>query len=87
MLARRSAGTFVETHPVRASVIGFDRVDLPRSQGVAPMKKQNGKKLALLTQTVRNLDPADLGNVAGGKTTAITCTCPPSTRCTGTITD
>jgi hypothetical protein len=51
------------------------------------MKKQNGKKLALLTQTVRNLDPADLGNVAGGKTTAITCTCPPSTRCTGTITD
>jgi hypothetical protein len=46
------------------------------------MKKQNSKKLALLTQTVRNLDPSDLGQVAGGKTTAITCTCPKTTLCT-----
>jgi len=51
------------------------------------MKKQNGKKLALLTQTVRNLDPVDLGKAAGGKTTAVTCTCPITMRCTGTITD
>jgi hypothetical protein len=46
------------------------------------MKKQNGKKLALLTDTVRNLDPADLGRVAGGKTTFVTCTCPKTELCT-----
>jgi hypothetical protein len=48
------------------------------------MKKQMTKKLALLTQTVRNLDPADLGRVVGGKTTAVTCTCPVTQLCTGT---
>jgi hypothetical protein len=47
------------------------------------MKKQTGKKLDLLTQTVRNLDPADLGQAVGGKTTFVTCTCPATTRCTG----
>lgn len=34
------------------------------------------KKLALQAQTVRILNPVDLANVVGGKTTAITCTCP-----------
>jgi hypothetical protein len=62
-------------------------VDPPHDRKEYPMKKQNGKKLALLTQTVRNLDPSDLGRIVGGKTTAITCTCPLTTRCTGTITD
>lgn len=46
------------------------------------MKKQTTKKLALLTQTVRTLDPKELGQVAGGKTTAITCTCGGTARCT-----
>jgi hypothetical protein len=46
------------------------------------MKKQNGKKLALLTDTVRNLDPADLGRAVGGITTFVTCTCPKTTFCT-----
>jgi hypothetical protein len=34
------------------------------------------KKLALQAQTVRILNAADLGNVVGGKTTMVTCTCP-----------
>ena len=46
------------------------------------MKKQNSKKLALLTDTVRSLDPNDLGRVAGGKTTYVTCTCQTTTGCT-----
>ena len=45
------------------------------------MKKQNSKKLALLTDTVRSLEPADLGRVAGGITTFVTCTCPKTTFC------
>jgi hypothetical protein len=47
------------------------------------MNKKTDKKLALLTQTVRNLSSSDLAKVAGGKTTAITCSCPQTTLCTG----
>jgi hypothetical protein len=57
----------------------FESLTVTRSND---MKKQTTKKLALLTQTVRNLVPEDLGRVAGGKTTAITCTCPTSQLCT-----
>ena len=46
------------------------------------MKKQTPKKLALSAQTVRNLDPEKLGLVEGGLTTFVTCTCPPTQRCT-----
>ncbi len=34
------------------------------------------KKLTLQAQTVRILNPLDLENVVGGKTTMVTCTCP-----------
>lgn len=45
------------------------------------MKKteQPKKKLAFTTHTVRVLGQTDLSQVAGGKTTAITCTCPTTT--------
>ena len=49
------------------------------------MKKQNTKKLALLTETVRSLDPTDLGRVAGGRTTFVTCTCQATTGCTTSL--
>jgi hypothetical protein len=39
------------------------------------MKKQTGKKLTLSTETVRALPSTDIAQVAGGQTTAITCTC------------
>jgi hypothetical protein len=46
------------------------------------MKKQAHKKLALSAQTVRNLEPDKLELVEGGLTTFVSCTCPPTTRCT-----
>jgi len=49
------------------------------------MKKQNGKKLALLTDTVRSLEPTDLGRVVGGKTTYVSCTCQTTTTCTSDL--
>jgi hypothetical protein len=49
------------------------------------MKKHNTKKLVLLTDTVRSLDPANLGRVAGGKTTFVTCTCAATTACTTSL--
>lgn len=39
------------------------------------MKKQASKKLKLSVETVRTLPSADLGEVAGGLTTAVTCGC------------
>lgn len=57
------------------------------------MKKQANKKLALSTETVRSLtSTTELGQVAGGQTTAVTCGCtttaiicpPPTARCTTT---
>lgn len=39
------------------------------------MKKQASKKLTLSTETLRALPSTDLGQVAGGLTTAITCGC------------
>lgn len=48
------------------------------------MKKQNSKKLALMTDTVRSLDPANLGRVAGGLTTFVSCTCETTKGCTTT---
>ena len=39
------------------------------------MKKVQ-KKLSLNAETVRTLTPGEQGQVMGGKTTAITCTCP-----------
>ena len=48
------------------------------------MKKQAGKKLTFSTETLRALtSPGELEQVAGGQTTAITCTC--SLRCTTAI--
>jgi len=44
--------------------------------------KKTAKKLALEAQTIRVLNPADLQNVVGGKTTMITCTCPPTVTTT-----
>ncbi len=44
--------------------------------------KKTTKKLTFDAQTVRVLNPADLQNVVGGKTTAITCTCTNTTACT-----
>ncbi len=38
--------------------------------------KKTMKKLTLDAQTVRVLNPVEMANVVGGKTTAITCTCP-----------
>lgn len=50
------------------------------------MKKQTTKKLSLSPQTVRHLAPDGLALVEGGITTFVTCTCPPTTRCTnGTL--
>jgi hypothetical protein len=58
------------------------------------MKKQANKKLALSTETVRSLtSTTELGQVAGGQTTAISCDCtttaiicpPPSKGCTTAI--
>ena len=40
------------------------------------------KKLTLQAQTVRVLNAADLQNVVGGKTTAVTCTCNTTALCT-----
>ena len=39
------------------------------------MKKQANKKLKLSVETLRQLPAADLGDVVGGQTTAITCGC------------
>jgi hypothetical protein len=39
------------------------------------MKKQASKKLKLSIETVRALPAADLDQVPGGQTTAITCGC------------
>ncbi len=41
--------------------------------------KKTTRKLTLNAETVRTLTPAELGQVVGGKTTAVTCTCPPTT--------
>ena len=54
------------------------------------MKKQAGKKLTFATETLRTLTSSDdLGRVAGGQTTAVTCGCTttavicrPTLRCT-----
>jgi len=46
------------------------------------MKKQSPAKLAFLTETVRVLDPADLGKAAGARTLFVTCTCPRTQGCT-----
>jgi len=49
------------------------------------MKKQAGKKLTFSTETLRSLTSAtELGEVAGGQTTAITCGC--SLGCTTAVT-
>jgi len=47
--------------------------------------KKTAKKLTLDAQTVRVLNPADMQNIVGGQTTAITCTCPTG-GCTTAIT-
>lgn len=41
-----------------------------------PEKKPNAKKLSLKKETVRVLNNESLAKVVGGKTTAVSCTCP-----------
>lgn len=41
-----------------------------------PEKKPSPKKLSLKKETVRVLNDEALAQVVGGKTTAISCTCP-----------
>jgi len=43
--------------------------------------KKTMKKLSLKSETVRTLTPAELGQVVGGKTTAVTCTCTGTATC------
>jgi hypothetical protein len=45
-------------------------------------KKTTQKKLSLKSETIRSLTPAEQGQVVGGGTTAITCTCPKTSACT-----
>jgi hypothetical protein len=49
------------------------------------MNKQASKKLRLSTETVRVLPSADLGQLVGGQTTAVTCGCSGAVCTTGPL--